>query len=157
MMAQVKEWLLGLVTAALALTILYALLPRGTVRAVAKTSGALVLLLVLLGPVAGWETGELGLRLSEVSEQLEEQIQRYDAQSQEELARGIEQRCAAYIAEQAAALELSCQARVSTQLRDGIPWPNEVSLDIAWNQALSDCIAGELGIPPERQHWRTDE
>lgn len=157
MMEQLKEWLLGLVTAALALTILYALLPRGAVRGIAKTSGALVLLLVLLGPVTGWEMGELGGRLSEVSEQLEEQISRYDAQSQEELARGIEQRCAAYISEQAAALGLSCQAEVSTQLRDGIPWPHEVSLDIAWNQDLSDCIAGELGIPPERQHWLADE
>lgn len=157
MMTQLKEWLLGLVTAAMALTILYALLPRGAVRSVAKTSGALVLLLVLLGPVAGWEVGELGLRLSDVSGQLEEQISRYDAQSQEELARGIEQRCAAYISEQAAALGLSCQAEVSTQLRDGIPWPNEVSLDIAWNQELSDCIAGELGIPLERQHWLADE
>lgn len=48
-----RGWLLGLVAAALILTVLRALVPKGSIRPVARVTAGLVLLLVLLRPLAG--------------------------------------------------------------------------------------------------------
>ena len=44
-------------------------------------------------------------------------------------------------------------AHLAVQLRDNLPYPYEVTLDTAWNTALSNYITQELGIPPDHQYW----
>lgn len=157
MMEQLRQWLLGLMAVAFVLTLLYALLPAGAVRRVARSSGALVLLLALLGPLRGWDTSGLSPDLSALSRELDEQIAQYEQQNQTQLALGIQQRCAAYISEKAAQLNIRCQPQVETELREGIPCPSRVTLDVPKHQPLSELIEQDLGIPPESQFWLPDE
>jgi len=49
MMDGIRQWLLGILAAAMGLSLLYALLPKGAVRAAAKATGGLILLLAVLG------------------------------------------------------------------------------------------------------------
>ena len=141
MMDGIRQWLLGVLAAAMALSLLYALLPKGAVRGAARATGGLILLLVVLGPLAGLDLSDLALRYEDLSRDMERQ----------EL--GIQQRTAAYISEKAAQLGLSCRPRVETAWRDGVPYPSGVTLDIAENQALAEVLTDELGIPPSQQHW----
>ena len=143
MMDGIRQWLLGILAAAMGLSLLYALLPKGAVRAAAKATGGLILLLAVLGPAAG-------LDLSDLTEQ---QAETYRREGQAQLELGIRQRTAAYISEKAAQLGLSCHPRVEVTWRGGVPYPGSVTLDMAENRALSAILEEDLGIPPSEQHW----
>ena len=54
MMDGIRQWLLGVLAAAMALSLLYALLPKGAVRGAARATGGLILLLVVLVLWRGW-------------------------------------------------------------------------------------------------------
>ena len=143
----------GVLAAAMALSLLYALLPKGAVRGAARATGGLILLLVVLGPLAGLDLSDLTLRYQDLSRDMERQAEAYRQEGQAQLELGIQQRTAAYISEKAAQLGLSCRPRVETAWRDGVPYPSGVTLDIAENQALAEVLTDELGIPPSQQHW----
>ena len=64
MMDGIRQWLLGILAAAMGLSLLYALLPKGAVRAAAKATGGLILLLAVLGPAAGLDLSDLAVRYS---------------------------------------------------------------------------------------------
>ena len=134
MMDGIRQWLLGVLAAAMALSLLYALLPKGAVRGAARATGGLILLLVVLGPLAGLDLSDLALRYEDLSRDMERQAEAYRQEGQAQLG-------------------LSCRPRVETAWRDGVPYPSGVTLDIAENQALAEVLTDELGIPPSQQHW----
>lgn len=111
MMDGIRQWLLGVLAAAMALSLLYALLPKGAVRGAARATGGLILLLVVLGPLAGLDLSDLALRYEDLSRDMERQAEAYRQEGQVQLELGIQQRTAAYISEKAAQLGLSCRPR----------------------------------------------
>ena len=64
MMDGIRQWLLGVLAAAMALSLLYALLPKGAVRGAARATGGLILLLVVLGRGASEISSTFGLNQS---------------------------------------------------------------------------------------------
>ena len=50
-MSVFRTWLFGIVAAAMVLSILYALLPKGALLTVAKCTGGLIMLLVVIRPL----------------------------------------------------------------------------------------------------------
>ena len=165
MMDGIRQWLLGILAAAMGLSLLYALLPKGAVRGAAKATGGLILLLagvtgafgVLLffEPFAalGLDLSDLAVRYEDLSRDMEQQTETYRREGQAQLELGIRQRTAAYISEKAAQLGLSCHPRVEVTWRGGVPYPGSVTLDMAKNRALSAILEEDLGIPPSEQHW----
>ena len=113
MMDGIRQWLLGILAAAMGLSLLYALLPKGAVRAAAKATGGLILLLAVLGPAAGLDLSDLTVRYEDLSRDMEQQAETYRREGQAQLELGIRQRTAAYISEKAAQLGLSCHPRVA--------------------------------------------
>ena len=77
MMDGIRQWLLGVLAAAMALSLLYALLPKGAVRGAARATGGLILLLVVLGPLAGLDLSDLALRYEDLSRDMEQQAEAY--------------------------------------------------------------------------------
>ena len=104
MMDGIRQWLLGILAAAMGLSLLYALLPKGAVRAAAKATGGLILLLAVLGPAAGLDLSDLAVRYEDLSRDMEQQAETYRREGQAQLELGIRQRTAAYISEKAAQL-----------------------------------------------------
>ena len=72
MMDGIRQWLLGILAAAMGLSLLYALLPKGAVRAAAKATGGLILLLAVLGPAAGLDLSDLTVRYEDLSRDMEQ-------------------------------------------------------------------------------------
>lgn len=97
MMDGIRQWLLGILAAAMGLSLLYALLPKGAVRAAAKATGGLILLLAVLGPAAGLDLSDLAVRYEDLSRDMEQQAETYRREGQAQLELGIRQRTAAYI------------------------------------------------------------
>lgn len=152
-----RGWLLGLVAAALILTVLRALMPKGSIRPVARVTAGLVLLLVLLRPLAGLGGGSLCVRYDELEREITARIEDYQALHENELESIIADSTAAYISEQAAHLGLTCRAEVRCEVRDGTPQPASAAMDIPYDAQLAAAIADDLGIPAEKQSWQGGE
>ena len=153
MMEWLRSWLFGMIASALILTILYALAGSGKLRSVIRFTGGVVLLLVMLRPLGrlefGWE-----LSYETYSREIEKQIELYQEQNLKRTEAIIEEQVAAYISDKGLALGIVCDPIVETRLRDGVPYPERVILDVPWDAALSDCIAADLGIAPACQIWQ---
>lgn len=152
-----RGWLLGLVAAALILTVLRALVPKGSIRPVARVTAGLVLLLVLLRPLAGLGGGSLRVRYDELEREITARIEDYQTLHENELESIIADSTAAYISEQAAHLGLTCRAEVRCEVRDGTPQPASAAMDIPYDVRLAAAIADDLGIPAEKQSWQGGE
>ena len=152
-----RGWLLGLVAAALILTVLRALVPKGSIRPVARVTAGLVLLLVLLRPLAGLGGGSLRVRYDELEREITARIEDYQTLHENELESIIADSTAAYISEQAAHLGLTCRAEVRCEVRDGTPQPAAAAMDIPYDARLAAAIADDLGIPAEKQSWQGGE
>ena len=153
MIQMLKEWLFGLVAAAMLLAMLNALLPKRVFYAIGKVTGGLILMLVLLRPILGLRWDDLSGKYRDYELQIELQTEAYTQENYQQMADIIEQRLNAYIWETAAQMGLDCEAEVETQLRDGVPYPVSVTLYSDYHEGLSDRIFRELGIAPEQQHW----
>ncbi len=131
-----RTWLLGIIAAGMILSVLYALLPRGRMKAVAHAVGGVALLLVIVQPVT---------RLA------------YRQEGDAELAGLIADKTGAYIASKGADMGIECTPQVTTELRQGVPYPCTVVLDVPREEAFSAWISETLDIDGAHQLWREDE
>lgn len=157
-MSMLKEWLLGVTAAALAVSLAQALTPEGTVKKIGRLVGGLVLLLAAVRPLMGWEGAPLGsLSLSPEPSAVEE-----GARSGEQVMKTlIAQKAGAYIVDKGQSLGISCTAEVGVAVdSSGWPVPWEATVSGEWTQAqkkaLSQAVEEELGIPAQRQSFREE-
>lgn len=155
-MSLLKTWLFGVIAAAMALSILYALVPKGALLTIAKCTGGLIMLLVVVRPLLALDPAALHIRYEEWDRLIGQQTEAYTAENQQKMEAIIQKETAAYIGK-AAALGLSCNPEVTCRQQDGVPFPAEVTLDIPKNAALSKIIAADLDIGEEAQHWLAAE
>ena len=149
-----RTWLFGIVAASMALSILYALLPKGAILTAAKCAGSLILILVMLRPLVTLRVEDLAVPYDVWEERTAEQTEQLTQDNLSSMEALIEEECSAYISEKAAQLGVTVKAEVLCEVRDGVPFPAEVALDTPYNEMLSDTIAADLDIPYERQHWQ---
>ncbi len=148
-----RTWLLGIVAAGMALSALYALLPKGRMATVGRGIGGLLLLLVILRPLTDWDGADFAVSYDDCRTQIEALTEEYSQTTTETLTALIEEKTAAYITAKGDALGVPCTAQVTAQLRDGVPYPAEVTLDTPYHQPLSRWMAEELDIGEGHQHW----
>ena len=154
MIAAVRSWLTSIAAVTLMLTVVQTLVPEGTLRKISGFTGGLLLLAALLQPVLKTDLGRLRLDFSGYEEAIETRTAELDNAGKEELAAIIAGRTAAYISDKADALGLEVSVRVETEPgEEGTPLPVSAELEGPYSQDLADWIAGELGIPAERQVW----
>ena len=126
-------------------------------RKLARFSGGLVLILCMLRPLGTAEPWELALDLDGLSADraaLEEQYRDVSGQS---LAAVIAERTGAYIEDKADALGLAVTAQVEARESGSTILPYAAVLYGERSEALAALMETELGIPRERQEWRTAE
>ncbi len=157
-MVFLKDWLLGIVAAALAVALAQALTPEGTVKKVGKLVGGLVLLLAVIQPLFRLDPEDLAVTAAAYSGVSPQE----STQGGEEVMKTlIEQKTGAYIVDKGLALGFSCQAQVTVE-EDGSGWPVPWSAVItgSWTaeqqKALSQAVAEELNIPGERQSFQEE-
>lgn len=157
MMEGLRSWILSLAAAAICLSVLRPLIPKGTIRGIFSISSGLVLLAVVLRPLLGFDPERLTLHYSDYQLEMDRQIEAYRADYEEELAHIIQQETGAYISEKAAEMGVVCSVQVTTEVCGEIPIPTEVALNIPHHSELAAWIHTELDIGPEAQHWEDRE
>lgn len=153
-----KNWLLGVTAAALAVSLAQALTPEGTIKKIGRLVGGLVLLLAAVRPLMNWEGATLdGLSLAPDPAMVKEA-----AQSGDEIMKTlIAQKAGAYIVDKGQSLGFTCVAEVGVAVDSSgwaVPWEATVSGDWTAQQkkALSQAVETELGIPAQRQSFREE-
>jgi len=157
-----RRWLLSLCAAGLAAALLEALAPEGAAKRTLRLCAGALLLLTMLGPLAGLNAEDFSMFLSRYTAS-DAALPTKLEQENERLSRMIIQdRAEAYILDKAAQLNMNCQ--VSVQLKTpeegGTPYPYAVTItarEAGGRQALSAYIEENLAIPAERQTWQTGE
>lgn len=153
-----KNWLMGIVAAALAVSLAQAMTPEGPVRKVGRLVGGMVLLLAVARPLLRLEpamTAMAQLPGAEVSQV------RIEEGGEEMMKTLIAQKAGAYIVDKGQSLGLQCEVRVGVAL-DGSGWPVpwEAEISGAWTaeqkKSLSRAVEEDLGIPVERQSFREE-
>lgn len=153
-----RDWLLGVTAAALAVALAQALTPEGTVKRVGRLVGGLLLLLAATRPLLGaqfpdWRELE-ALSPAMTAEEAGES-------GQEVMRSLIAQKAGAYIVDKGQSLGLQCEARVGVA-QDGSGWPVpwEAEISGTWTaeqkKALSRAVEEDLGIPAQRQSFREE-
>lgn len=157
-MSALRDWLLGVVAAAMAVALAQALTPEGAVKRIGRLAGGLVLLLAVVKPVGDLAAGRLtlpGLALPTLGTE-------EAGQAGEEVMKSlIAQKVGAYIVDKGRELGLSCEATVT--VAEGasdwpVPWEAEIrgSWSEEQRQALSRAVEEELDIPAQRQSFREE-
>ena len=154
MTGALREWLAAVCCTALAVTAAQALTPEGTVRRVCGLIGGVLLALALLRPVMGADWQWLRLLPQEYTQALRQAGSTLATAGEEAAKAGIEEQAGAYISDKARELGGEVTARVQASIgEDGLLTLRQAELTGAYSAALAEWIAGELGIPAERQVW----
>lgn len=161
MIEVVRQWLTGVICAALMTALADGLMPKGAVRQVGKLVCALVLLCALLRPMVTIELSDVVRDFHGVAGQTQQQtmLEQHSGTMMKIL---IERRSAAYILDKAARIGLDCQVRVECRAAQGGIWlPQSVyitgRMDAGQQAQLTAVIRDELGIAPEYQVYAGGE
>ena len=150
-----KQYFLGIAAAAMAVSILAALLRKGLLRQVFLMAGGIFLTLQVLSPLSRGELSQFGQYLAGLEIRKDAITSGIEVENQEILAQIIREKTEAYIWDKAASLGASVEVEV--EVRQGsqypYPWSCKVSgmLTPEQQRQLSDDLALSLAIPEERQ------
>lgn len=155
-----KQWLMGVIAAAILCTIAQDLSPKGSVKQVGRLVCAMVLLCAVLSPIKTLDVAAGGQWLTDYRATLADSRVALAEQGEEIQMAVIAEKYRAYIESKGAQLGLDCQARVDCREEGEIYVPDrvEVTGDLSqgdWD-GLSRCLEEELGVPPERQSFREE-
>ena len=127
------------------------LCPEGALRGIARFTGGLLLLLVMLRPAARYEPDAAAWSAGGYREAVARLEQELTAERENALRRGIAEEWQAYIEDKAGSL--GAAVRVEAELDAGDSVPERVTLRGAYSEELSRFLASELGIAKEKQIW----
>ena len=150
-----RQWLLGVVGCAFLVSLADQLTPKGAVREILRFAGGLTLLLCMLRPLGTAETDALLPDLGALSGERSALEEAYSAAFSDDLRAVIAERTGAYIEDKARALGAEVTAEVTLREEDGAFLPDAAVLTGEENAALAALLERELGIPKEKQEWRS--
>lgn len=158
----IREWLTGIIAAALLLCVVYGIIPDGPVKRVGKITGGLVLMLALLRPVAGLNLETLSANLTNYRVEAGSYGENIEEANGRLMKTIIEERSAAYILERAEALGMDCKITVTCKTgEDRYPYPYEAtitgSLSKEEKKTLTAMLKADLAIGADRLHWKTED
>ena len=154
MIQALREWLVSIVMLSFLISLLRLFLPEGNLRKIGAFTGSLVLLSAILRPLVRlepeWPVWDMASYESEIAERMDE----LNGRQADAFRAQVAEASAELIQAKAAELGASVSAAVTVRTDNETPLPWSVTLDGAWNAALSEWIRVALDIPPERQEWR---
>ncbi len=155
-MSFLREWLLGVTAAALAVALAQALTPEGTVKKLLRLIGGLVLLLAVVRPLKGFVPEAMPQPW-----ELAPSVETAERAGEEVMKTLIAQKVGAYIVDKGSELGCPCTAKVTVAEDENgwaVPWSAELTgqWTAQGKKELSKLIAQELNIPEERQTFREE-
>ena len=157
MMESLKTWIIGITVASMLLGAADTMVTQSGIKRVLRLAGGILLLIVLLGPLAGISGGEVAFTSAGLQQEAEALEEQFRQEQQNILAAIIAEEVSAYISDKAQTMGISCEVRVETEVGgEGVPVPVRVRLETPYHPELSAWIEEELEIPEERQIWQEE-
>ena len=152
-MTFLRSWLLSVTACAVLISIAQQLANDGAMKKIVRFVGGMVLMLTMLRPLLSLSFDLPALDGESYREAVEALKETLSAEQEDALRERIAAQTQAYIEDKASSLGLSVRAEVQTALRDGVPFPDSVTLYGENSAALGAYIVQELGIAEENQLW----
>ncbi|QNL45532.1 stage III sporulation protein AF [Oscillibacter hominis] len=153
MIEALRSWLTGIVAATVLVSVAESIIPEGSIRKIARFTGGLALLLVILQPLLQIQPEEFSLDFSRWEAEIQSQQADYEAENEKNLRTIIQEKTEAYISDKADELGVRCTPSVKVE-GDDPPCPTELTLSGETSEELAGYIEQELGIPREKQTWK---
>ncbi len=157
-MTFLRSWALRLVSVSVLTAVAKQLCVKSPAKKVIGFICGTVMLTVLLSPLLSADTDAFSDALNSYRQAVSELTETAELQEKQLMRSYIEQKCAAYILDEAEELGAQLEeVKVRTKWREESWTPWEVWLkgvyDSRQRKRLSECLESELGIAAERQYW----
>ncbi len=158
MLSALRSWLLAIVGTSLVCALVRALAPEGMGKKVIAAVCGFALLGALMGARLPSAEDPLG-DLEGFTQEARDFARRAQEEGRNQTRSIIEDKCEAYIWDKAAGLGLTLTdvSVTAAWSGEGFWVPESCQIGAEPDAALAAVIASELGIPPERQTWRTTD
>ena len=158
MMDILRDWLLGIVGAAMILSLADALTPEGTVKRIGKLTGGLLLMIAILRPILAIDYNTISANLADYRFEAQQYDNSLEVENVHLKKIIIEDRTGAYIQDKAAELGIVCTAEVVCHVDENdMPFPASVvirgHIDEDEIRTMTRLIEGEIAISPEDQYY----
>ena len=160
----IKEWIMGITAASILVSAVIAITPNGASKKSVRLVGGLILFIVIIRPLKEMNMSDLAFYNMQYRADYEKYEQKLIMQDSSMIKTIIEDKTRTYILQKADLLGIECDAEVSAQKReDGYPYPDEIIFYVSEDhdsesiKQLSYIVASELGVPVEKQEWRSAE
>jgi len=154
MMADLRQWLMGVALTAFAGGLARQLAPKGREQSLVRLVCGLLLTLAILRPLAKLDWQDSMPAGAPLRERAADQAELYREAQQEALSAVIEEKAGAYIWDKANRLGLDCTVAVTAAPSEsGIPLPDTVTIRGSYSAVLARWIEDEVGIPAGKQIW----
>ena len=157
MMEWMRQWLLGIVAAALLTALAESLISQKSMRYVARLIGGILMLTAFLRPLGQLSPGRLDASFEEYKTQVEAMTKQYRTEQNKTYSAIIEEELAAYIVDKAAEMGIETEARVAVEMgEDAVLRRKEVHLTVPKTSELERWLEEELEIPSQAQYWQEE-
>lgn len=157
-MSALREWLLGMCAAAMAVTLADCLIPEGAVKKIGRMIGGLVLMITALQPLAELDYVSISQAWANYRMESAGYSEVLESENIQLIKIIMEEQAGAYIQDKAAELGIDCTVQVTCQVsEDGTPYPAQAVIqgDLTQGQQeqLQQLIEGDLAIPADEQQY----
>ena len=162
-MEWIRNWVIGVVCAAMLIAVADSITPAGTVKKLGKFTGGMVLLLAVISPFLGLDYEALSIALTENrSGRFESPGQKADELSAQMMKTIIVEQAGAYILDKATDLGAVCSVEVTCGMSENhVPYPAAVTvtgnLTESQRERLSRIMEADLAISPEMQTFESGD
>ena len=154
-----KQWLLGIVYAAVISSAALTVVPTGRVKNVTRLCCGLLCALAMVGPVLELDMEKLSVSIAAYEQAAQSVVENAQEEAKTMERTYIEEKCAAYIlgkATEAGAAVSGAAVTARWDAEAGVWYPWAVSVEGAYSASLAKAMEADLGIPAQRQTWEED-
>ncbi len=157
MMEHVRGYLLGIISAALLISLAQALIPGQRMRRAAGLTGGLILILVVLAPLRTISFADIAQQMSRLWMDADAAQTGISVDNRDLIAAIIKDKTEAYILDKAGQLGCRVTVQVEVEADAQYPYPCAAVLIGTWTEeqreALRSYMSADLAIPEDAQTW----
>ena len=159
----IRNWLMGIVCAAMAAALADGLMPAGAIRKIGRLTGGLVLLLAMVQPVLQIDSVQLDLSVEAYQNEWGGGTVDLERTNDDLMKTIIAERAGAYIQDKAVDLGFKCRAEVQVTQTEAADYPVPASVIVygdlsrAQRCELTREIEDNLAIPAECQSYQAED
>ena len=156
MLDSINNWILGIVSAAVIVSIILSIVPKNSVSKIVQMIGGIIIILAIIAPIKGVKLDDFTINSLKYDKEFSGLKRNFDEENEKIKISIIEEKLSSYILDKAGG-KIRAKVYVSKNDQGGY-YPRKVeiyykSLSEKEKRVLSDYIKEELGVKGINQHF----